>query len=262
MTDVNAVIDVTDAEFEQKVIQESKVRPVVVDFWAEWCGPCRTLGPVLERVADEKAGAFLLARVDTDANPVVASALGVQGIPNVKAFVDGKLVDEFVGAYPEPAVREFVESLLPSEADVEAAEALAEAESGDVEGAGVRYRDALAKDPGNLAAGVGLARILLQREDLDGAEATLRPLLPAAEAEDMLSAVRVARWQGAEGEDPLSQSQRAAAAGDHRAALEQMLTLVSENDHAREAMVEIFRVLGDEDPLTREFRAKLARALF
>jgi putative thioredoxin len=258
----SAVIDVTDAEFERKVIEESKSRPVVVDFWAAWCGPCRTLSPVLEKIAQERAGSFLLAKVDTDANPVVASALGVQGIPNVKAFVDGKLVDEFVGAYPEPAVREFIDSLVPSEADLEAAAAEVEVESGDVAGAEARFRDVLAKDPDNVVAGTGLARILVERGDLDDAEEIVRRLLPDPEAERMHAAISIARWAGEDAEDPLAVARRAASAGDHASALATLVEIAGNDDDARTSMLEIFRVLGDDDPLTREYRTRLARVLF
>src|SRR3954454_13680544 len=155
-----AVIDVGDADFVEKVIEESKRRPVVVDFWAEWCGPCRTLGPVLERVAEEHGGEFLLAKLDTDANPYVASQFRIQSIPNVWAFVDGRPVDQFIGAYPEPAVREFVQRLLPSEADRDAAEAAEAAASGDPEAAERGFREALRADPSNRAAALRAGSLL------------------------------------------------------------------------------------------------------
>src|SRR5206468_12263452 len=111
------VVDVTDATFEQVVVEGSRERPVVVDLWAEWCGPCRTLGPILEKIAEERDGAFLLAKLDTDANPMTSAAFGVQSIPTVIAFRDGKAITGFIGAYPEPAVNEFVDTLLPTEAE-------------------------------------------------------------------------------------------------------------------------------------------------
>src|SRR5512132_3610302 len=111
------VVEVTDATFAKDVLEESHRRPVVVDFWAEWCQPCRIIGPVLERLAEEHGGDFLLAKLDTDSNPQAAMAFRIQGIPAVKAFRDGKLVSEFVGAIPERAIRQWLEPLLPSEAD-------------------------------------------------------------------------------------------------------------------------------------------------
>src|ERR1700693_1344472 len=124
-------IEVTDADFEQLVIEGSKSRPVIVDLWAAWCGPCRTLGPILEKVAHERAGAFLLAKIDVDANPMIAGALGAQSIPMVVAFRDGQAVTGFVGAYPEDDVNRFVDSVLPSEAELVADEAQAEEAAGD-----------------------------------------------------------------------------------------------------------------------------------
>lgn len=251
----------TDSDFETAVLEESKTRPVVVDFWAAWCGPCRVLGPILEKVAGEKSGEFLLAKLDVDANPMVASMFGVQGIPNVKAFHDGRLVDEFVGAYPEDFVRPWIDALMPTEADRAAAEALADEESGDLAGAEERYRAALEKEPGNAEALLGLARVLLESGDLDGAEEAAKPLLPDGEAERVLASVRLARW-AADGEGPLARAKRLAAHGEWRDALDGALAVVSEEQDARAVMLDMFRVLGDEDPLTREFRAKLAAALF
>src|SRR2546428_8039777 len=112
-----SVVEITDQNFMESVIEESKRRPVVVDFWAEWCAPCRMIGPVLERLADQHNGDFLLAKLDTDANPQASMAFRIQGIPAVKAFVDGQIADEFVGVIPEAAIRQFLESILPTEAD-------------------------------------------------------------------------------------------------------------------------------------------------
>ena len=150
------VVEVTDADFEQLVIEESKTRPVVVDLWAAWCGPCRTLGPILEKVADEREGAFLLAKLDVDANQVgnaLLQAVKSQGIPTVVAFRDGQPVSMFIGAYPEQEVNSFVDQLLPTEAELVAEEAVAEEASGDLEAAEHGYREALEKDPANREAG-------------------------------------------------------------------------------------------------------------
>ena len=165
------VVEVTDADFEQLVIEGSKTRPVVVDLWAAWCGPCRTLGPILEKVADEREGAFLLAKLDVDANQVgnaLLQAVKSQGIPTVVAFRDGAPVSMFIGAYPEQEVNAFIDQLLPTEAELVAEEAEAEEESGDLEAAEQGYREALEKDATNRDAGIGLGRILAERGDLDG----------------------------------------------------------------------------------------------
>ena len=153
------VVEATDQNFLETVIEESKRRPVVVDLWASWCGPCRTLGPILERVAGERGGAFLLAKLDVDANPYTAGQFGVQSIPTVVAFRDGQPIDGFVGAIPEPMVNEFVDRLMPTEAELEAEEALEEELEGHLDDAEQKYREALEVDPTNRDARVGLARI-------------------------------------------------------------------------------------------------------
>jgi putative thioredoxin len=256
------VVDVTDATFEQMVIEESKSRPVVVDLWAEWCGPCKSLGPILEKVAAERGGQFLLAKLDVDTNPSTAQAFGVQSIPTVVAFKDGQPVNGFVGAYPEQAVNEFVDSVLPSEAEVEVEGARTEELAGDVEGAEQAYRDALAEDPDNRDARVGLARILVQRGLLDEARELIAPVLPDAAAERVASAISVRMWTDEHGTDDLAEAKRLASAERWEAALAKMLTLVRERPDAREAMIDVFNVLSDDDRLVLEYRRKLASALF
>lgn len=260
------VVDVTDADFEQVVIEGSMERPVVVDLWADWCGPCKTLGPILEKVASEREGAFLLAKLDVDANAVgnaLLQAVRAQGIPTVVAFKDGQPVNMFIGAYPEDEVNRFVDTLMPSEAELVAEEAHAEEEAGDLAGAEAGYRDALEKEPGNRDAAIGLARILVERDDDDEARELVTPLLPDADAERILSAMRVKGWAGETADGALGAAKREAAAGRWAEALEGMLAaLVDDRESAREAMVDVFGVLGPEDPLVATYRAKLAAALY
>jgi putative thioredoxin len=259
------VVDVTDADFEQVVIQGSMQRPVVVDMWASWCAPCRTLGPTLEKVARERDGAFLLAKLDVDANAVgnaLLQAVQSQGIPTVVAFSGGQPVNMFIGAYPEPEVNRFIDEILPSEVELEADEALAEEAAGDLESAEAGFRDVLSKDAGNRDAAIGLARILVGRGDIEEARALAEPLLPDPDAERIMATVRVHDWRSAPGDGAIGAARAAAADGRWRAALDGLLAAFDDDpDAARASMVDIFTILG-EDPLVGEYRPKLAARLF
>jgi len=260
------VVEVTDEDFMQNVVDESKRRPVLVDFWADWCGPCKTLGPVLERLAEERGGEFLLAKLDVDANPVVSSQFRIQSIPNVWAFREGRPVDQFIGALPESAVREFVDRLLPTEADREAAEAKRAAESGDVATAEQRFREVLSEDPNNRDARLGLGRLLVERGDNKEARDVLAPVVPDPEAEQLLAAISVKGWASLDQTSELNRAMRMAGEDRWREALDGLLGAVryapEDRDEARAAMLDIFAVLGEDDPLVGEYRAKLASALF
>jgi putative thioredoxin len=253
------VIDVTDADFEESVIAESKERPVVVDMWASWCGPCRVLGPILEKVAGERGGAFLLAKLDVDANPQVASVFGVQSIPTVVAFRDGQPVTGFIGAYPEPAVNEFIDSILPedfepsSDEKPEPAAPASEAE----------HRATLERDPSDRNALLGLAAILLSRGELDEARDLIAPLLPDRDAAQLDARVSIARWSDEPADGSLGAARRAAAEGRWREALEGSLSLLPDDpEPARSTMLTVFLALGDDDPLVQEYRRRLTNALF
>jgi putative thioredoxin len=256
------VIEATDQNFLEAVVEESKRRPVVVDLWASWCGPCRTLGPILEKVAAERGGEFLLAKLDVDANPYTAGQFGVQSIPTVVAFKDGRPVDGFVGAIPEPMVNEFVDRILPSEADREAEAALEEELEGDLGEAEAGYREALEADADNRDARLGLGRVLAETGRDDEARSTLMPLLPDGDAERVLSGIEVRSWDALEDVGTLASAKRLAAKGRFREALDGMLGALGDDLDARQAMLEVFAILGDEDPLVAEYRRKLANALF
>lgn len=262
VSEMQRIVDVTDSDFETVVVEGSKTRPVVVDLWAAWCGPCRMLGPILEKVAEDRAGTFLLARLDVDANPLTAQRFGVQSIPTVIAFRGGEPVDGFVGALPEPMVNEFIDRILP--------EAEAVAEEGALEGATSegpgdaesRFRRALEADANDRSARLGLARILAERGDVEEARGTLMPLLPDAEAERLLASIEVSSWASVREVGTLASAKRLAAQGEWRAALDGMLGALPDDPEARRAMLEVFEVLGEEDPLVAEYRRKLAAALF
>jgi putative thioredoxin len=259
------VVNVSDEDFERVVIEGSAERPVVVDLWAAWCGPCRTLGPILEKVADERAGAFLLAKLDVDANAVgqeLLAAVQSQGIPTVIAFRDGAPVSMFIGAYPEQEVNRFVDSILPTEAELVAEDAQTEAASGDLEAAERDFRQALEKDPDSAEARVGLADVLAGRGELGEAEELVRPVLPDPAAERVMSRIRVASWADLTPDGSLDEAKRKAAEGGWRESLDALLALLPGEAEARQAMVDLFAVLGDEDPLVAEYRRKLANALF
>jgi putative thioredoxin len=260
------VIDVTDETFEQVVVEGSKTAPVVVDLWASWCGPCRTLGPMLEQAATKRAGAFTLAKIDVDAQGVgnaLLQAVRSQSIPTVVAFRDGQPVSMFVGAIPEPEIDRFLDSIVPSEAEVDAKEAADELAAGDVGEAEQGFRDALEKDPSNRDAGLGLAKILLERGAIDEARPLIMPHLPDPEAEHLHAKIEVAEWAALPADGRLGEARRAAARGDWNDALEGMVAALSDQrDDARQALVTAFAALGDDDPLVPEYRRRLAAALF
>ena len=234
-------MDVTDATFEVDVLDRSVEVPVVVDLWAEWCGPCRTLGPVLERVVAATEGKVVLVKVDVDANPRVAATFQVQSIPAVYALVDRKVVDGFIGAVPEQQVQAFIDRLAPPETEADRLAA---------KGDEVSLRAALDLEHDHPGAVVALAELLAEQGD--GAEAlTLLERIPeSAETRRVAALARV----GAEA--------ASAAPDDVEAQLDALLERVKGDDDARQQFLDLLEVLGPDDPRTAAYRKKLTARLF
>ncbi|HEX8743664.1 MAG TPA: thioredoxin [Thermoleophilaceae bacterium] len=249
------VRDVSQADFERDVIERSREVPVVVDFWAEWCGPCRRLGPALERAAGDREGKVDLAKVDVDSNQGLAQAFRVQSIPAVKAFKDGKMVAEFTGAIPPAQIERFFDELVPSEAAQQADAAL---ESGDE----ADLRAALEADPRNASVARALGRLLLARGDADAAIEVLEPHEHDFTAAGLAARARLSRDDGG------LEAAFAAWDGDDRAAalesLQEAFAGVDEDarEDIRKVMVAIFTELGPGDPLAREHRRRFSAAMY
>jgi putative thioredoxin len=276
-------IDVDERTFKDAVLERSRTAPVVVDFWAPWCGPCRVLGPILERLATEAQGAFVLAKINVDENPRLAQMFRVQGIPAVKAFRDGRVVDEFTGALPETQVRAWLKRLAPAPGDQLVAAAAALEASAPAEAA-ARYRVALGDDPDNAAALLGLGRVLVAQGEPEGV-ATLRqieagtPLYPQAQA--WLTLADFFAELGADGVAGLArqveqnpqdlEARYRLAAGsargrDYQGAVDQLLAIVERDrafrdDGARKTLLALFDALG-VDPIVVQGRQRLANLLF
>jgi putative thioredoxin len=244
------ILDVTEQQFEQEVVERSRQVPVVVDFWAEWCGPCRSLTPLLEQAARERDGKVVLAKVDTDANQGISQAFGIRGIPAVKAFKDGRVVAEFTGAQPPARVAQFFDALVPTEAEALVA-------AGDE----ASLRRALELEPGRTEAAVGLARILADRGEREAA-VELLDARPGFAAEGLLARLRLS-------EDPeVSAAFAALDAGDTETGLDGLIAAIAASDdqdrkdELRRAVVGVLDTLDVADPLARESRRKLAAALY
>ena len=281
------VKDVELAQFRQAVLEESRRRPVVVDFWAPWCGPCRILGPILEKLAAELGGDFLLAKVNTEDNRELAEQFGIRSIPNVKIFRDGEVVDEFIGVIPEAQARALLRRHCPSPADRKFAEGSALLDQGQPEKARLMFEETLQLEPSHAAALLGLGNLLAARGDYMGATALWEripassPLADQAETlkqslqfqvacDDAGGAAACAARAASEPENLDARYFNGcclAAAGELRAALEEFLFVVARNRNfrdqaARKAMLTIFAQAGGRSELAEEFRKRLALVLF
>ena len=287
-TTPGSVIDVGDADFVAAVVERSHQVPVVVDFWAPWCGPCKNLGPTLERLAGEYAGQFVLAKVNIDESPAVAQQLQVRNIPLVIAFRDGAAVSEFTGAQPESAVRQFLDAIVPGAADQAAragTEALAASDPATAER---QFAAALAEDPRHPVALLGTARLQGDRGESELALATLermgvaprpleqeaerlaaelRTIAPARDAPDLEALREAAAASPNDLRARLDLARALLASRRYDEALPALLAVVErdksfEDEAARKTMLDVFEILGSAHELTQEYRSKLAAALF
>ena len=245
------VIDVSEAEFQAEVLDRSGEIPVVVDFWAPWCGPCRTLGPALEKAAKARAGKVVLAKIDTDENPDLATAFGIQGIPAVKAFQDGEVVAEFVGVLAPAQVEQFFNGLVPSESQILL-------EAGDE----ASLRKAVELDPKNVDAAFALAQLLYRGGDAEGALTLVANAPGNFRADGLAARIELERDPSPELTDALATLDD----GDVEDGLDKLVALLASKngdpERIRRVIVAILDELGVDHPLARETRRKLAAALY
>ena len=278
-------IEVGDDDFETAVLERSKEVPILVDFWAPWCGPCRVLGPVLEKLTEEYGGEFLLAQINVDDNPSVASAFGIQGIPAVKLFRDGDVTSEFTGALPEDMVREFLSRFLPSAADKQALQAAELEKEGKGDEAKALYQAILESEPNHAKALLGMGQLLMNEGDNEGALDHLEKLpLMAQERKEADPLIARLKLQSGATQDisalrakvkaepnnleaRFELAQALAGSESYEEALPEFLAIVKadrgfRDDGARGAMIQVFEVLGSDHPLTEKYRSELAKVLF
>ncbi|MGA0863632.1 MAG: thioredoxin [Ilumatobacteraceae bacterium] len=232
-------VDVTDATFQQDVVEKSREVPVIVDFWAPWCGPCKTLGPILERATDATHGEVVLAKINVDENPAVSRAMQVQSIPTVYIFKDGQPIDGFMGAQPEHVINQLVQSLLPDPSQVRVRELLAQ-------GTEEALRDAVALAPGNEDAVCSLAECLVRAGKGEEALVLLARLPETERVRHIAATARLAL-------NPVD---------DYDATLGDLLERVKSDDDARQEFLDILEAMGPDDPRTAKYRRLLTARLF
>lgn len=273
------IIDVTEADFEYNVISYSQQVPVVVDFWAEWCGPCKSIGPILEKLAEQGRGKFRLAKVNVDQNANLAMRYNIRSIPAVKAFRDGTMVAEFLGAQPEGKIREFIREIAPEQSDLKLEKGLSLLDDGNAAEAEICFNESLQISPENPRARLGLIRSLLMQGD--GIEAN-ELLLDFPPSPEYSSAIRLQPLAEAliqiDNEDsfeiidePLEaafhNAIRLIKLGNIEAAMDGLLEVLRtdkrfHDNQARLIFVAILEVLGEKNPITRPYRRELASILF
>ena len=283
----NIAVDATDQTFMVEVVEASKQIPTVVDFWAPWCGPCRVLGPTLEKITKEFDGKVRLVKINTDENPQVSSAFEISSIPAVFAFKDGQAVDKFLGALPENQVRDFFTKLAPSPSDesmLKGAEAL---RTGNLVEARAFFEEALERDPNHARANAGIGAILVEEGQLDDAESILKQYPKEPSASRQLARIRFLRGGSDDADvkrsddllgnaeiDPAELAEahyvlgcRTALQGEWQISLDHFLAAIKldrsvRDDGGRLGALDIFNVLGQEHEITREYQRKLSSLLF
>lgn len=282
MSDSPFIHNITAEDFQSLVIDNSFKQPVLVDFWAEWCNPCQALMPVLSKLAEEYKGAFILAKVNSDEQKELAAHAGVRSLPTVKLFIDGKIVNEFMGALPEAEVRKFLDPYIRSETDQVVNDAMQAYSEGREQDALQMLNTALANDPNNASLKINIAKLVANQEDFDSAMALIDTLSveekEQPEVKEIMVRIKLAN-QLKDAGDPKELEQRLhdnpddleallqmanylTASGQYEAAMEMLLKIMQKDrkfrdDAGRTGLIDIFELLGNENPLVKSYRRKM-----
>lgn len=276
MTASDYIIDVSEADFEQKVLIFSQQLPVIVDFWAEWCNPCKTLGPLLERLTIEAQGSIRLAKLNVDENQNLTIRYGVHSIPAIKAFRDGKIVSEFVGIQPESRIREFIHSIIPDPSDLIIEKGNSMLEKSQWKSAEAAFKDVLKTSPSNSRALLGLAKSYIFQNKFIDALAILNAFPASKEYNMALNLLLLTNTTTQEkdripSDNPLDAAYNRAIQlfikGNYPAAMDGLIDIIRENKNfhngePRLVLLAIFDLFGENHPLTQQYRQELITILF